>query len=215
MFERFTERARRVLFFARYESSQLGSMSIEPEHLLLGLLRERQGAALPFLQRLPADLDVQLARRLTKGEKISTSVEIPFSAVTKRALQAASDEADRLKHTYIGTEHLLLALLTDPTTVACEVLNASGLTLDAVRTEIAERPADAGVPDTVRGDGGAEFVSFATGYRAAGGVDSIIAVVQRLGQHPTCTDEGRRLVDQICRDLRALKSIIAGEGAAG
>src|SRR5215510_13662813 len=98
MFERYTERARRVLFFARYESSQAGSISIEPEHLLLGLLREHRGVAWAFLQSLPVGLHVQIAERITGGEKIPTSVEIPFSAACKRALQTASEEADRLKH---------------------------------------------------------------------------------------------------------------------
>ena len=111
MFERYTERARRVLFFARYEATQLGSTSIETEHLLLGLIREGKGLTSRIFAR--SHLSLESIRKEIEGrtvfrEKVSTSVEIPFSAETKRVLQFAAEEADRLLHTYIGTEHLLL-----------------------------------------------------------------------------------------------------------
>ena len=111
MFERYTERARRVLFFARYEASQLGSISIETEHLLLGLIREGKGLTSRIFAR--SHLSLESIRKEIEGrtvfrEKVSTSVEIPFSAETKRVLQFAAEEADRLLHNYIGTEHLLL-----------------------------------------------------------------------------------------------------------
>jgi ATP-dependent Clp protease ATP-binding subunit ClpC len=214
MFERFTERARRVLFFARYESSQLGQKSIEPEHLLLGLLRERHGGALLFLQQLPSDVRTRITTRMTAGDKIPASVEIPFSAPAKRALQAAAQQADHLRHAHVGTEHLLLGLLADSTTVACEILNANGLTFEAVRKEIADRPADGSGGDTVDGHGDAEIMSWAAGSAAARGVNSIIEVVSRFGAHPGLTEKGRQLVDRICRDLDALKSEIDGEHAS-
>src|SRR5678810_1458327 len=116
MFERYTERARRVLFFARYEASQLGSISIETEHLLLGLIREGKGLTSRIFAR--SHLSLENIRKDIEGrtvfrEKVSTSVEIPFSADTKRVLQFAAEEADRLLHTYIGTEHLLLGILRE------------------------------------------------------------------------------------------------------
>ena len=87
MFERYTERARRVLFFARYEASQLGSISIETEHLLLGLIREGKGLTSRIFAR--SHLSLESIRKEIEGrtvfrEKVSTSVEIPFSAETKR-----------------------------------------------------------------------------------------------------------------------------------
>src|ERR1700722_5272018 len=108
MFERYTEEARRALFFARYEASQLGSVSIEPEHLLLGLIREGKALAGRISPRLPLPLeeirkDIE-GRTIVRG-KIATSVEIPFSAETKRVLQFAAEEADRLLHNHIAPEH--------------------------------------------------------------------------------------------------------------
>ena len=104
MFERYTERARRVLFFARYEASQLGSISIETEHLLLGLIREGKGLTSRIFAR--SHLSLENIRKEVEGrtvfrEKVSTSVEIPFSAETRRVLQFAAEEADRLLHNYI------------------------------------------------------------------------------------------------------------------
>jgi hypothetical protein len=139
MFERYTERARRVLFFARYEASQLGSISIETEHLLLGLIREGKG----LISRILAQANVSLAdiRRQIEGrtvfrEKVSTSVEIPFSPQTKRVLQFSADEADRLLHNWIGTEHLLLGLLREERSVAAAILKEAGMSLEQVRRDI-------------------------------------------------------------------------------
>src|SRR6187399_2876133 len=103
MFERYTERARRVLFFARYEATQLGSTLIETEHLLLGLIREGKGLTSRIFAR--SHLSLENIRKDIEGrtvfrEKVSTSVEIPFSAETKRVLQFAAEEADRLLHNY-------------------------------------------------------------------------------------------------------------------
>src|SRR6185503_19950554 len=139
MFERYTERARRVLFFARYEASQLGSLSIETEHLLLGLMREGKGLIGRIFAR--AHLSPENIRREVEGrtvfhEKVSTSVEIPFSAEMKRTLSYAAEEADRLLHNYIGTEHLLLGILREERSVAATILMEKGMRLNTVREDI-------------------------------------------------------------------------------
>jgi ATP-dependent Clp protease ATP-binding subunit ClpC len=139
MFERYTERARRVLFFARYEASQLGSISIETEHLLLGLIREGKGLTSRIFAR--SHLSLESIRKDIEGrtvfrEKVSTSVEIPFSAETKKVLQFAAEEADRLLHNYIGTEHLLLGILREERSVAATILMEKGMRLNAVREDI-------------------------------------------------------------------------------
>src|SRR6266852_5114402 len=129
MFERYTERARRVLFFARYEASQLGSISIETEHLLLGLIREGKGLTSRIFARSHLSLEnirKEIEGRTVFREKVSTSVEIPFSAETKRVLQFAAEEADRLLHNYIGTEHLLLGILREERSVAASILLENG-----------------------------------------------------------------------------------------
>ena len=141
MFERYTERARRVLFFARYEASQLGSISIETEHLLLGLIREGKGLTSRIFAR--SHLSLESIRKDIEGrtvfrEKVSTSVEIPFSAETKRVLQYAAEEADRLLHNYIGTEHLLLGILREERSVAATILMEKGMRLHQVREDIVQ-----------------------------------------------------------------------------
>jgi ATP-dependent Clp protease ATP-binding subunit ClpC len=141
MFERYTERARRVLFFARYEASQLGSVTIETEHLLLGLIREGKGLTSRIFAR--SHLSLENIRKEIEGrtifrEKVSTSVEIPFSTETKRALQFAAEEADRLLHNYVGTEHLLLGLLREERSVAALILTEKGMRLSSVREDVVQ-----------------------------------------------------------------------------
>ena len=111
MLERFTEKARRVIFFARYEASQYGSPCIETEHLLLGLVREDKGLANRYLRTQGSieSIRKEIESRITIRERISTSVEVPLSAESKRILGYAAEEADRLGHKHVGTEHLLLA----------------------------------------------------------------------------------------------------------
>jgi len=113
MFEKYTEKARRVIFFARYEASQLGSKAIETEHILLGLLREDKSLANRFFKRAQVTVDSirkEIEQRSTRREKVSTSVELPLSEQSKSVLSFASEEADRLLCNYIGTEHILPGL---------------------------------------------------------------------------------------------------------
>ena len=110
MFERYTEKARRVIFFARYEASQFGSPYIETEHLLLGLLREDKALTNRFLRSHASveSIRKQIEGHTTIREKVSTSVDLPLSNECKRVLAYAAEEAERLSHKHIGTEHLLL-----------------------------------------------------------------------------------------------------------
>jgi ATP-dependent Clp protease ATP-binding subunit ClpC len=148
MFERYTEKARRVIFFARYEVSELGSKSIEPEHLLLGLLREDKALIARFL---PANVSTEMIRdqveaSVSKRERIPTSVEIPLSRMSKRVLKYAQEESETLKHRDVGTEDLLLGLLRQKNSrlhlgskkelVADRVLRENGLELAEVRQQI-------------------------------------------------------------------------------
>ncbi len=138
MFERYTEKARRVIFFARYEASQFGSPYIETEHLLLGLLREDKALTNRFL-RSHASVDSirkQIEGHTTIREKVSTSVDLPLSNECKRVLAYAAEEAERLSHKHIGTEHLLLGLLREEKCFAAEILHERGLKLLAIREEL-------------------------------------------------------------------------------
>ena len=129
MFERYTEKARRVIFFARYEASQFGSPYIETEHLLLGLLREDKALTNRFLRSHASveSIRKQIEAHTTIREKVSTSVDLPLSNECKRVLAYAAEEAERLGHKHIGTEHLLLGLLREEKCFASEILQERGL----------------------------------------------------------------------------------------
>jgi ATP-dependent Clp protease ATP-binding subunit ClpC len=139
MFERYTEKARRVIFFARYEASELRSSAIEADHILLGVIREDKPLITRFSKVIPSPFDsIQERIRATTGtgEKLSASVDLPLSIEAKRVLSYAADESDRLNHTHIGTEHLLLGLLRTEHTVAAQVLADLGIDLEVVRQEL-------------------------------------------------------------------------------
>lgn len=138
MFDWFTEVARRVLFFARWEMSKLGGSTILPEHLLLGLARERTGTAASLLSLVGLTEEVvRLQVGLEQGEPIPTTVEIPFDESTKRALLAAVSEADQMSSAKVQSGHLLLGLLRDDTLPVFQVLHGVGLRLKAAREHVA------------------------------------------------------------------------------
>jgi ATP-dependent Clp protease ATP-binding subunit ClpC len=139
MFERYTERARRVIFFARYEASQLGSGAIETEHILLGLIREGKGLTSRLFAK--GHLSMDQIRKDVEGrspyrEKVSTSLDIPLSLESKRVLGHAAEEAERLLHNYIGTEHILLGLMREEKSTAATILSEKGMRLAGAREDI-------------------------------------------------------------------------------
>ena len=142
MFERYTQPARRALFFSRYEASQLGSLAIEPEHILLGVARTGEPLTDGILSRARLSTE-EISRQIhaRTGRDVAEApvpkpVEIPFSATAKRVLEGAAEESDRLLHGHIGPEHLLLGLLRQEHGVASAILETNGLTLASVRDEI-------------------------------------------------------------------------------
>jgi uncharacterized protein (TIGR02246 family) len=144
MFERFTEKARRAIFFARYEASQYGSMTIETEHLLLGILREDHAIGRKFLNEKGGAQSIrdEIERQITRGERISTSVEVPLSAECTRIFPMAAEESEHLGQKHIGTEHLLLGILREGGCFAARLLNERGLQLPWLREELASRSND-------------------------------------------------------------------------
>src|SRR3981081_4429684 len=152
MFERYTEKARRVIFFARYEASQFGSPYIETEHLLLGLLREDKALTNRFLRSHASveSIRKQIEEHTTIREKVSTSVDLPLSNECKRVLANAAEEAERLSHRHIGTEHLLLGLLREEKCFAAEILHERGLRLSTIREELARTSKEKAQPQRQR-----------------------------------------------------------------
>jgi ATP-dependent Clp protease ATP-binding subunit ClpC len=139
VFERYTESARRALFHARSEVSELGGAAIAPEHLLLGVLRQPRGVTARILGRADVDeaaLQSEIRLMCAGGAKMSTSVEIPFTEETKRILNRAAAEADAVGHASIGPEHLLLAILSEATGDAARILIDKGIVAPDVRREI-------------------------------------------------------------------------------
>jgi ATP-dependent Clp protease ATP-binding subunit ClpC len=166
MFERYTEKARRIIFFARYEAAQFGSREIEATHLLLGTLRGAGDLMLELAGGEPERLalvkaavgncrtqpqkkiatSVDLPRRFrfcismtTPHKKIATSVDLPLSHQFKRILAYAGEEAERLMHKNIGPEHLVLGILRE-TGPANDILVAHGITLEATRQHAGAHP---------------------------------------------------------------------------
>jgi ATP-dependent Clp protease ATP-binding subunit ClpC len=177
MFERYTEKARRVVFFARYEASQFGASAIEAEHVLLGLLREDRGLVARFSPELRVErARKEIEKRTPARPYVETSVDMPLSPTAKRVLARAHEESERLRHRYIGTEHLLLGLLREEESPAAEVLAAYGVRLDDVRAEIsAHTPAAPEgrflmpefAPDALRAMVGAQEEAVAAGASVA------------------------------------------------
>ncbi len=136
MFERYTEKARRTIFFARYEAAQVRSPFIETEHLLLGLMREEKELFMSYL-KIGAAEAIQgeiRAQSVPKSEGPgTTNVDLPLSNESKRVLAYASEDAERLHHRHIGTEHLFLGLLRDENTFAGQLLRKHGVSLAAAR----------------------------------------------------------------------------------
>ena len=139
MFERYTEKARRAIFFARYEASTYGSPSIETEHLLLGLMREDKGLANRFL-RTHASIESireEIESHIAIRERIPTSIEVPLSLECKRVLNYAAEETQRLgDKEHVSTEHLLLGMLREEKCLGARILQAHEITLPIVREEL-------------------------------------------------------------------------------
>jgi ATP-dependent Clp protease ATP-binding subunit ClpC len=138
MFEKYNEKARRALFFARYEASKLGSRVIESEHILLGVLREGEDIIKEVFTRF--NVKPEQIRREVEGDRlfvdrISSSAELPLSEEAKKILAYASHEAESMLHQYVGTEHLLIGILRVESSTAARILTAKGINVYGVREE--------------------------------------------------------------------------------
>ncbi|MGB2679266.1 MAG: Clp protease N-terminal domain-containing protein [Candidatus Acidiferrum sp.] len=142
MFERYTEKARRVIFYARYEASNYGSPYIETEHLLLGLLREDRALAkwFPGESNVEPQIRSEIEKQITRGERISTSVEVPLSAECKKVLTLAAETSERLGHPMVETEHLLIGILRVEASLAAQILIARGVKPGPIQEQLAKAP---------------------------------------------------------------------------
>lgn len=139
-FEKFTERARRVLSLAQYEAQQLNHNYMGTEHLLLGLLGEPDGVAHKMLEYMGAQPDrvrASVMQIIGRGDRIVMG-EIGLTPRSKKAIELAVDEARRLNQHFVGTEHLLLGLIREGDGVAAGVLKSAGVTLERARSALTD-----------------------------------------------------------------------------
>src|SRR5512133_170495 len=141
MFERFTDRARRVVVLAQEEARHLDHNYIGTEHLLLGLVHEAEGVAAQALAQLGVSLEAvraQVEEIIGRGQSAPTG-HIPFTPRSKKVLELSLREALQLGHNYIGTEHILLGLIREGEGVAAQVLVKLGADLNRVRQQVLQQ----------------------------------------------------------------------------
>ena len=139
MFNRFTERARKVILLAKEEAKRFNHDYIGTEHILLGLVREGEGVAAAVLASFglsPDKIRLEVEKLVQPGPTTVVSGDLPFTPKAKKVIELAMEEARALGHNYIGTEHLLLGLIREGEGVASQVLMNLGLELEKVREEV-------------------------------------------------------------------------------
>src|SRR5262245_42669224 len=141
MFDRFTDRARKVMGLARQEAQRFNHDYIGTEHILLGLVQEGSGVAASVLKNLDIDLKKirhEVEKLVSTGTTMGAMGQLPFTPRAKKVLELSLEEASNLGHTYIGTEHLLLGLIRENEGIAAQVLRNLKVKLEDVREEVLE-----------------------------------------------------------------------------
>ena len=137
MFGRFTERAQKVLALAQEEAIRLGHNNVGTEHILLGLIREGEGIAAKALQVLglgPEKIQKEVETLIGRGQEAVQTIH--YTPRAKKVIELSMDEARKLGHSYVGTEHILLGLIREGEGVAARVLNNLGVSLNKARQQV-------------------------------------------------------------------------------
>jgi ATP-dependent Clp protease ATP-binding subunit ClpC len=205
MFERYNEKARRVIFFAHYEASQFGSPYIETEHLLMGLLREDKALTNRFLRSRASveSIRKQIEEHTVVREKVSTSVDLPLSNECRRVLAYSAEEAEQLSDKHVGTKHLLLGLLREEKCFAAQMLQERGVQLSRARLELSRVSHDSVVQE--RGKETSLLIQFITNLGDGG--DQLQPLVGR-------ESELEQLIHILCRVTRR-NPVLVGEPGVG
>jgi ATP-dependent Clp protease ATP-binding subunit ClpC len=187
VFERFTDRARRVVVLAQEESRLLNHKYIGTEHILLGLLREAEGVAARALEAMGISLEEVRSRvEAIIGHGVDAPTgHIPFTPRAKKVLELSLREALQLKHNYIGTEHLLLGLIRESEGVAAQVLVSMGAELERVKQEVL---------NLLSGPAGSREVRAGTVRRMVAGLGRR-SPEEAAGEPPTCPHCGASLIE--------------------
>ena len=213
MFERYSERSRRIIFFARYEALQYGSPVIAPEHVLLGLLREDKtvvGRFFPFRPDIGTDkIRAEVEERVVVRDRIPQSSELQLSTETKKVLFYASEESRKQKARLIGPEHILVGLLREERSVAAEILIQFGLRAQDVRVEFGRRNIEGTNFTAVKKEPSktpsvTEFTRDLTQLAADGKFDPLVGRAA----------ETERLIEILCRRTKN-NPVLIGEAGVG
>jgi len=231
MFDKFTDRARKVMSLARAEAQRLGHDSIGTEHILLALIKEGSGVAARAMQNLDIDLKKvgeEVEKQIPSEPKPVAAGSLPFTPRAKRALEFAHEEAANLGHDYIGTEHLLLGLLREQEGLAARVLVNLGVRLDEIRDEIlnilgatmppmeAEEPREEGAP----AGAGAKTAQHSTGRSKTPALDAFgqdltaLAAQGKLDPVIGRRREIERVTQVLCRRTKN-NPVLLGEAGVG
>lgn len=213
MFERYSERSRRIIFFARYEALQYGSPVIAPEHILLGLMREDKTLAarfFPFRNDIGTEkIRAEIEERIVVRDRIPQSAELHLSPQTKKVLFYANEESRSLKNRFVAPEHILVGLLREERSVAAEVLFQFGLRAMDVRSELVRQGTEKNIFNTVKKEQSktpslAEFTRDLTELALSGRFDPLVG---REG-------ETERLIEILCRRTKN-NPVLIGEAGVG
>ena len=203
MFERFTDRARRVVVLAQEEARMLNHNYIGTEHILLGLIHEGEGVAAKALESLGISLDAvrqQVEEIIGQGQQ-TPSGHIPFTPRAKKVLELTRREAEQLGHNYIGTEHILLGLIREGNGVAAQVLVMLGADLNRVRLTVIQLLHGHPAKEPVSTRSAAQELRLPPGLQAR--LDEVeqrlAAIEQRLGTGPDTSDLDEQIA-QVCRE---------------
>jgi ATP-dependent Clp protease ATP-binding subunit ClpC len=215
MFERYTERSRRVIFFARYEALQYGSPVIAPEHILLGLVREDKTITsrfFPFRHNLNTDtIRKEIEDRIVVRDRIPQSTELHLSPETKKTLFYANEESRGLKSRSIGPEHILLGLIREESSTAAEILFKFGLRAQDIRDELLKQSGNSTLftpkrekEEPVKQSSLQEFTRDLTEAAGSGKLDPLV------GRQA----ETERLIEILCRRTKN-NPVLIGEAGVG
>ena len=217
MFERYTERSRRVIFFARYEALQYGSPVISPEHVLLGLLREDKTLSSRYFPYTPTISPEKIRRdieeRIVVRDRMPQSSELHLSTDTKRVLVIANEESRILKQRTVSPEHILLGIIRHSTSVAAEILAGYGLRPQDIRDQLMNRgmtgadlfaPASRTSQEENKAPSLAEYTRDLTASAGEGKLDPVIGREKEI----------ERLIEILCRRTKN-SPVLIGEAGVG
>ncbi|MEO0631475.1 MAG: Clp protease N-terminal domain-containing protein, partial [Planctomycetota bacterium] len=229
MFERFTDRARKVMALANQEAQRFNHEYIGTEHILLGLVKEGSGVGANVLKALGVDLRkvrLEVEKLVKQGPEMVTMGKLPQTPRAKKVIEYAIEEARNLNHNYVGTEHLLLGLLREHDGVAAQVLRNLGLKLEEVREEVLNllgasgEEGDEGGALAGGGEGGSSSARGKNGKSRTPALDSFGRDLTELAKESDLDPvigrerEIERVVQVLCRRTKN-NPVLLGEAGVG